>query len=162
MKNLLILLISALLLAATSCKDNNSSSSVLTKEITFKKEGRIIVYKQNTEAITTIFNIETAVGEYETQTGLMHRKSMPKDAGMLFIFDTSQPRAFYMKNTKFPLDIVYINENKIIEKIYTMTTPMDPNSLPSNVPVKYVLEVNGAVTSSLGIVAGDRVEWTLQ
>lgn len=163
MKYLLVFFLSiTLTLSVSSCKDAKNSSKVLTKEITFKKEGRLIVYKKNTEAITTIFDIETAEDEYETQTGLMYRKSMPRDAGMLFIFEDSQPRAFYMKNTEFPLDIVYINADKVIEKIYTMTTPMDPTSLPSNVPIKYVLEVNGAVTSSLGILAGDRVEWDIE
>lgn len=145
----------------SSCEDNNSSKKVLTKEITFTKDGEISIYKKATDSIITTFKMETAEGDYETQTGLMYRKSMPKDAGMLFIFETSQPRAFYMKNTEFPLDIIYINEDKVIEKIYTMTTPQDPTSLPSNVPVKYVLEVNGAVTSSLGIGEGDRVSWEL-
>jgi uncharacterized membrane protein (UPF0127 family) len=67
-----------------------------------------------------------------------------------------------MKKTEFPLDIVYIDEHKQIVKIYTMTTPMDPTSLPSNLPIKYVLETNGAVTSSLGILEGDRVEWNIE
>lgn len=161
MKYLILFLSISLTLSVSSCKENNNDGKVLTKEITFKKDGRLMVYKQNTEAVTTIFDIEIAEGEYETQTGLMYRKSMPRDAGMLFIFEEEQPRSFYMKNTEFPLDIVYINADKVIEKIYTMTTPMDPTSLPSNAPVKYVLEVNGAVTSSLGILAGDRVEWEL-
>ena len=161
MKNTLFLFVSAFLLLASSCKDSKNSGKVLTQEIIFKKEGQLEVYKQNTEAVITLFDIEIAEGEYETQTGLMYRKSMPRDAGMLFIFDDAVTRSFYMKNTEFPLDILYINEDKVIVKIYTMTTPMDPTSLPSDTPVKYVLELNGAVSSSLGILAGDRVEWTL-
>ncbi len=163
MKHIFLVFLSIVLTAnLTSCKESKGSEKILTQEITFKKDGKISLYKKATDSLITTFDMETAEGDYETQTGLMYRKGMPSDAGMLFIFDSSQPRAFYMKNTEFPLDVVYINENKVIEKIYTMTTPMDPTSLPTNVPVKYVLELNGAVTSSLGITEGDRVEWTLE
>jgi uncharacterized membrane protein (UPF0127 family) len=141
---------------------NEINSKVLTQEITFTHEGSLTVYEQDTEEAKAAFNIETAIGEYETQTGLMYRKSLPQDGGMLFIFDTEQPRSFYMKNTEIELDILYIDANKKIVKIYTKTTPMNPTSLPSGVPVKYVLEVGGAVSSGLGIVEGDRVEWDLK
>ncbi len=146
----------------TSCQEKTKTSKVLTQEITFKKEGRLNVFKKDTDSLVSAFNIEIAEGEYETQTGLMYRKSLPQDAGMLFMFDNSQLRAFYMKNTEIPLDIIYINEDKIIEKIYTMATPFDATSLPSNVPIKYVLELNGAVSSSLGVLAGDRVDWSIE
>lgn len=163
MNKILILFLSLGLLANLySCEDKKTSNKVLTKEITFTKDGEISVYKKATDSLITSFNIETAEGDYETQTGLMYRKSMPQDAGMLFIFEDSQPRSFYMKNTEFALDIIYINEDKEIEKIYTMATPKDPTSLPSNVPVKYVLELNGAVSSNLGISEGDRMEWELK
>ena len=161
-KSMLLFMSLAFIMSASSCKDNNTSDKVLTQEITFKRDGTLRVYKKASDSLITTFNLEIAEGDYETQTGLMYRKSMPADAGMLFVFKTVEPRAFYMKNTEFPLDIVYIDENKQIVKIYTMATPMDPTSLPSNTPIKYVLETNGAVTSSLGILEGDRVEWDIE
>lgn len=144
-----------------SCKEHTSNQPVLTKEITFKEEGRITLYKKDTQAAIQSFNIELADDAYERQTGLMYRKSMEQSQGMLFLFENQQPRGFYMKNTEFPLDILYINSDKEIVKIYTMTTPFDPASLPSQVPIQYVLEVNGGVTSTYGIQEGDRVEWEL-
>ncbi|GEQ87158.1 hypothetical protein ULMS_26660 [Patiriisocius marinistellae] len=141
---------------------NENKTKVLTKEIAFSNDGRLTVYKQNTEEALHTFTIETAIGEYETQTGLMYRKSLPQDSGMLFMFDNEQPRSFYMKNTEIELDILYIDANKKVVKIYTKAKPMDPTSLPSGVPVKYVLELGGAVSSSRGIQEGDRVEWSLK
>ena len=65
------------------------------------------------------FDIEIADDEYETQTGLMNRKSMKNDNAMLFIFPDMQMRAFYMKNTLIPLDIIYLdNNNTIVSIIY--------------------------------------------
>lgn len=146
------------LLVFAGCKENNK---VLTKEITFRNDGRITVYKQDTAEAIKTFTIETAIGEYQTQTGLMYRKELPKDSGMLFMFDDEAPRSFYMKNTEIELDILYIDANSKIVKIYRKAKPFDPTSLPSNLPVKYVLELGGAVSSSYGIVEGDRVEWQL-
>ncbi|MGJ8667414.1 MAG: DUF192 domain-containing protein [Patiriisocius sp.] len=148
------------IISFSACEEKKTK--VLTKEIAFTNDGRLTVYKQNTEEAIHTFTIETAEGEYETQTGLMYRKSLPQDSGMLFIFDNEQPRSFYMKNTEIELDILYIDANKKIVKIYRKAKPMDPTSLPSGVPVKYVLELGGAVSSSRGIVEGDRVEWDLK
>ncbi len=149
-------------LGLTSCKENSSQQKNLTKEIEFSNDGRLTVYKKDTEAAIQTFKIETAIGDYETETGLMHRKSMPQNYGMLFMFDDEIPRSFYMKNTIIELDILYIDANNKIIKLYRKAKPFDPTSLPSQVPVKYVLELNGAVTSSYGIEVGDRVEWTLK
>lgn len=147
----------------TSCKNDRtpSQSKSLTKEIQFKNDGIITIYKQDTDAVLKNFTIEVAEGDYETQTGLMYRKSMDKDNGMLFLFDTPQVRAFYMKNTEIPLDIIYIDKNKKIVKIHKDAKPMDPTSLSSETPVQYVLELNGGVVASKGILVGDRVKWIL-
>ena len=158
LRNYIFLLLSFALLCI-SCKENNK---ILTKEITFSNDGSITVYKQDTETAIKTFTVETAIGEYETQTGLMYRKELPRDCGMLFMFEDEEPRSFYMKNTEIELDILYIDASKKIVKIYRKAKPFDPSSLPSNTPVKYVLELGGAVSSSYGIIEGDRVEWQLK
>lgn len=160
--NYLIIIAVSLSLCLQSCKEDNKQTKSLTQEIAFTNDGRLTVYKQDTQEAITTFKIETAIGNYETEIGLMHRKSLPRDSGMLFMFDDEKPRSFYMKNTIIELDILYMDANKKIVKIYRKAVPFDPTSLPSQVPVKYVLEVNGAVTSSLGINEGDRVEWDLK
>ena len=83
-------LIAAVLLASMlqsySCKEN-ANNKVLTKEVSFTKEGELNLKKASTDSIVATLDIEFAESEYETQTGLMYRKSMQKDRGMLFIFN---------------------------------------------------------------------------
>ena len=85
----------------------------------------------------------------------MYRHMMESHQAMLFIFEKEQPRSFYMKNTEFPLDIIYINKKKENAK------PFDNKSLPSSLPVLYVLEINGGLSDSWGINLGDIIEWTI-
>jgi len=91
---------------------------------------------------------------------LMYRKSMPNNQGMLFVFEDSRPRSFYMKNTEFGLDIIYINSDKEIVSIQKNAKPMDPTSLPSEDDAQYVLEVNAGLSDTWGLEKGDVVEWT--
>ncbi|GER60819.1 DUF192 domain-containing protein [Patiriisocius marinus] len=149
-------------LGLQSCKETVTENKSLTQEIEFSNDGSLKVFSNDSETEISTFNIETAIGNYETETGLMHRKSMPKDYGMLFIFDKVQPRSFYMKNTIIELDIIYLDEDKNIVKIYHNAKPFDPTSLPSEAPIKYVLEVNGGIATSLNIKVGDRTEWVLK
>ena len=80
---------------------------------------------------------------------------------MLFVFQKEQPRSFYMKNTEFSLDIIYISKKKKVLSIQKNTIPYDKNSLPSVEPVLYVLEIKGGLSDKWGIEIGDRVSWLL-
>ena len=133
----------------------------ITKEITFKKEGELLLKKVTTDSVFKTLDIEIAKTEYETQTGLMYRHMMEGNQAMLFIFKKERPRSFYMKNTEFSLDIIYINKKKEIVGIQKNTKPFDNTSLPSNEPVLYVLEINGGLSDSWGINLGDIIEWTI-
>ena len=97
-----------------SCKENKRQSMSITKEITFKKEGELLLKKVTTDSVFKTLDIEISETEYETQTGLMYRHMMENHQAMLFIFEKEQPRSFYMKNTEFSLDIIYINKKKEI------------------------------------------------
>lgn len=105
------------------------------------------------------FNTEIAKTLEERKTGLMHRASMPKDQGMLFIFERSGFHPFWMKNTLIPLDIIWINKDKIIVDIQTVppctTKPDCPNYVPKDMNL-YVLEVNAGVFEGK---VGERVEF---
>jgi len=92
----------------------------------------------------------------------MYRKSMEEHQAMLFIFQEEQPRSFYMKNTEFSLDIIYINKKKKVVSIQKNTTPYDKNSLPSGEPVLYVLEIKAGLSDRWGIENGDSVRWLLK
>lgn len=95
-------------------------------------------------------------GPARTQ-GLMFRNSMPREAGMLFLFPESAERYFWMKNTLIPLDIVFIQGNGTIHHIHEGAKPLDLTPIPSNGPVPVVLELNAGTARALGIKPGDRV-----
>ena len=157
-KSLIILALSSLLLLISSCKEDKKT--ITPTEITFKKEGELSLFKAETDSLIADFNIEIADDEYETQTGLMNRKSMQDSNAMLFIFPDMQMRAFYMKNTLIPLDIIYLDNNNTIVSIQENAKPLDEASLPSGSPAQYVLEINGGLSKQLGIEIGDRMSFT--
>ena len=158
-KSLILLAISSLLvLLSSSCKEEKKV--IKPMEITFKKEGELSLFKAETDSLIAKFNIEIADNEYETQTGLMDRKSMKDTNAMLFIFPDMQLRSFYMKNTLIPLDIIYLDNNNSIVSIQENTKPLDEASLPSGSPAQYVLEINGGLSQQLNIEVGDKMSFT--
>lgn len=104
-------------------------------------------------------DIEKADTDYDRQLGLMFRNSLGENEGMLFIFDYESIQSFWMKNTRIPLDIIYINSKKEIVSIYKNTSPYSESSLPSSKPAQYVVEVNAGWTTKNNIQIGDKVEW---
>ncbi len=141
-----------------SCKEKTEPTS-LTKEVIFKKEGELQLIKAGNDSVIATLDIEIADNEYETQTGLMYRKSMQDDRGMFFIFDNEERRSFYMKNTEFPLDILFINSANEIVCINKNTVPFDQSPLPCTTPSTYVLEVNAGLSERWMLETGDMVSW---
>lgn len=103
------------------------------------------------------FAVEVARTPPQQAYGLMNRKSMPRDHGMLFTFQTEAGRSFWMKNTLIPLDMVFIRADGTIHHIHENAIPHDLTPILSNGPVKAVLEVNGGRMGALGIGPGDKV-----
>lgn len=153
-KKVILLFISVLALA--SCK-NEANKEIKTEAISFTKEGDLSIFQTASDSIKTNFDIEIAETEYETQTGLMYRPSMEEKQGMLFIFPNVSVRSFYMKNTEFPLDIIYIDENQKIVSFQKNAKPYDETSLPSEGAAKYVLELNGGLSDRLNLQVGDSI-----
>ncbi|WP_291864715.1 DUF192 domain-containing protein [Maribacter sp.] len=144
-----------------SCK-SETKKVVETKPIVFHKEGSLTIYKGEKDSILTQLDIEIAESDYETETGLMYRKGIVQNQGMLFIFPDVAVHSFYMKNTQFPLDIIYIDENLRIASFQENAKPFDEKGLSSIVPVKYVLEVNAGLAEKWILEVGDRVEYSKQ
>ena len=142
-----------------SCKEN-SKKTITTQSVEFTHEGDLTVYLNVSDTVKTKFNIEFAETEYETQTGLMYRKGMKNNQAMLFIFPDETMHSFYMKNTEFPLDIIYIKENLKIASFQENAQPLNENGLSSQVPIKYVLEVNGGLAQELGLSIGDSISFS--
>jgi uncharacterized protein len=103
------------------------------------------------------FRVEIAAGPAEQEQGLMYRKSMDANAGMIFPFGQPAFVMFWMKNTYIPLDIVFVRPDGTISSIAANAEPMSLKSIPSLEPVKAVIEINGGRARELGIGEGDLV-----
>ncbi len=145
------------LVVLTNCKEDKTTKTEDRVVVSFKKEGVLHLKKADSDSIIKTLDIEIADNEYETQTGLMYRTKLGKNQGMLFIFPDSQMRSFYMKNTKIPLDIIYLDEKKSIVSFQKNAKPFDETSLPSEVPAQYVLEINAGLSDEWQLEVGDKV-----
>lgn len=139
MKNLINLLL--LTLFISGCQNNNNFVKLNNQE----------------------FIVELAESDESRAMGLMYRKEMADDEGMLFIFPNEYPRAFWMKNTLIPLDILYFDKNKKLVSMSLNTPPCKntttrcPN-YPSGKAAKYVLEINAGLSEMHQFKKGDLLE----
>ncbi|GEP89305.1 hypothetical protein SAMN05660909_01609 [Chitinophaga terrae (ex Kim and Jung 2007)] len=160
-------------LYAASCNNSNnnsndsttSSSAATTTETgvetsngsTFRKEGTLaFIAKSGADTLRKI-DIQLAQTDEQRADGLMYRKSMSDDQGMLFIFPDMEERSFWMKNTYISLDIIYIDDNFEIVSVQKYATPLSEEGLPSFKKAKYVLEVNGGFCDKYHIAYGDKI-----
>ena len=127
----------------------------------FKKEGELYFLNQDSQDILSHITIEVADNEQEREQGLMYRSHMADSLGMLFIFNDAEPRSFWMKNTKIPLDIIYVNADKEIVMIYKSVMPYSTQSVPSYKNAEYVVEVNGGYTTEHNIKEKDHINFEL-
>jgi uncharacterized membrane protein (UPF0127 family) len=100
------------------------------------------------------FTLEVADTDATREHGLMKRDSMPPDHGMIFVFDYDAERSFWMKNTRIPLDIIYINSAGRAVSIASMK-PYDWSPVPSKGAAKYAIELNVGVAAQTGVKPGD-------
>lgn len=109
------------------------------------------------------FSIEIADTDAARAHGLMERTQMAADHGMLFVFEDDAPRAFWMKNTKIPLDMLFFDAERRLVSVQHDVPPChaDPcPAYPSGAPARYVLELNAGQARKLGATSGD--ELTIQ
>lgn len=104
------------------------------------------------------YSVELAKDDAERARGLMFRDSMDEGHGMLFIHDVQAPQAYWMKNTKIPLDILYFDNDR---KLVSQQRDVPPCSLgdgcppyPSTAPARYVLELNAGQAEKLKLEDG--------
>lgn len=101
--------------------------------------------------------LEIADTPDERMTGLMHREELAEGCGMLFVFDEDKMQGFWMKNTQIPLDIIFIDEDATITKIFEAEPCRQDPCATYNARGKYVLEVNRGYSKAHNISVGDRV-----
>lgn len=106
------------------------------------------------------YGVEIAEDDASRARGLMERTELPADRGMLFVFQDDAPRAFWMKNTKIPLDILYFDAGRRLLSVQHDVPPCraDPCPLyPSGAPARYVLELNAGEARRIGVTPGDEL-----
>jgi uncharacterized membrane protein (UPF0127 family) len=103
------------------------------------------------------FTLETATTEETRETGLMYRDSMPADHGMIFAFPDEAERQFWMKNTRIPLDIVFLDHEGKIVSIKSMKA-YDLTGIDSDSPAKFAIELNPGAPQNAGLKAGDVIQ----
>ena len=103
------------------------------------------------------FSVELASNDAEREKGLMYRRFMPPDRGMLFDFKREEPVMFWMKNTFIPLDMIFISRAGVVTSIVANAEPLSERLIPSGGPCYGVLELNGGVAASIGVRPGDKI-----
>lgn len=126
---------------------------------------------QSAAAVTTIpvvvrsargmhrFDVEVARTELEQEKGLMFRKELGADTGMLFPMDPPRTASFWMKDTLIPLDMLFIHTDGTIAFIQANAEPYSRIPVSAGIPVAAVLELRGGRAGELGIAEGDRLSW---
>ncbi len=155
-----VLLAAAVLIALVWQALPQFSSAVPDSVPVFQKEGTL-GFLRNGSSIVQI-DIEVANTDAERTQGLMHRRDMQELEGMLFIFEQSEPRSFWMENTYISLDIFFVDENKRIVNVQSNTTPMSRVPIVSSTPAQYVVEVLAGFARKYNLRIGDTIEFALE
>jgi uncharacterized membrane protein (UPF0127 family) len=103
------------------------------------------------------FNVEVATTPEQLARGLMFRRVLPRDEGMLFVFPQEGEQSFWMKNTWIPLDMLFVRKDGTVFRVVANATPFDLTPIPSGGPALAVIELNGGEAGRQGIVPGSRV-----
>lgn len=112
------------------------------------------------DPVTVTVELATTPGQWAR--GLMFRERLSPGSGMFFIFPRDEHRTFWMKNVRFPLDIIFLDSDYVIRKIYRSASPCAAEPCEryhSGVPARYVLEAPGGFCVRYGAREGQKVEF---
>jgi len=104
--------------------------------------------------------VEVASTGPQRELGLMYRKHLDDNAGMIFVFPDAAPRNFWMHNTPIPLDMIFADANGVVTGIVANAEPFSDKLLGVEGNSEYVLEVNGGFCAKNGIKPGDRMDFS--
>lgn len=130
---------------------NSSSSLVTDAQIPTVTTASVVIGQ-------TIIPVELATTTAAVQKGLSGRTSLDSQSGMLFVFAKPDRYRFWMPDMRFPLDIIWINNGKVVdisENVSNKFDPANPNFYTPSQPAQYVLEVNAGFAASKHIQIGD-------
>lgn len=143
----------------TSKKEDAAQPKEESFDIPFRKQGTLAFLSAEGNDTISVIDMEIADNDQRRARGLMYRKSMPENAGMLFIHDKPDIQSFWMKNTYIPLDMVFVDAEKTIVTIRANAQPLREWSYTSTKPALYVVEVNGGYCAKNNIAVGDKIEF---
>lgn len=107
------------------------------------------------------YTVELARTTTEQARGLMLRRTMQRDHGMIFPLAVAREAAFWMEGTYLPLDIVFISPDKTVRRIAANAVPLSRAEIPSGGPVAAVLELKAGEAARIGLRPGDKVSYTI-
>ncbi|MBO6576295.1 MAG: DUF192 domain-containing protein [Rhodothermales bacterium] len=145
-----------MLLGLAACANEQTES--IPQDIEFRGDGVLDFLRPDSTVITRIA-IEIAVSDSAQARGMMDRRSMPDRGGMLFYYDETGERSFWMRNTPLSLDIIFVGEDDRIVNIAKRATPYSEARINSDGPVRHVLEVRAGFTDRYGIEPGTLIRW---
>ncbi len=119
----------------------------------------LVIHSKNQKKSVVLSEVEIADTDPERMQGLMFRKSLPADHGMLFVFEEDTQNPFWMKNTPVALDIIFIDVRHQIVSLQENTTPFSEKLLHPTGSYRFVLEVNAGFAKKHQIQQGDQVSW---
>ena len=103
------------------------------------------------------FTVERAETPDDRSRGLMYRRSMPADHGMMFTWDNDTNISMWMANTVLPLDMVFIKSNGRVHRVHENAVPFSRDHIPAGAPIRQVLELNAGTAERIGLKSGDKV-----
>lgn len=145
----------ALLIAAAAFASNPASAQRADQAV----DGGIAVVE--TSSGSHSFTVELAESQAQRARGLMHRREMAPDHGMLFDFGADDEVTMWMQNTYISLDMVFLTKDGRVHRIERNTTPLSTKTISSKGPVRSVLELNAGTADRIGLKRGDTVRHTM-
>ena len=149
----LLLLITGIFLAACSSDEQAPRTESTTPARTLDYTATVSFLQADGSVISEI-KAAVADNERSRSEGLMDIHDLPETAGMIFIFEDESPRSFWMASTPLSLDIFYVNEDLEIVRVHRNTPPYSHESIESELPAKYVIEVNAGYALRHDITEG--------
>jgi len=157
-----LILASALAILNVACQDNKPTKVKTNKKGTyepkFRKDADGWLISSTGDTLMAM-EIEFAKTTDQIQFGMMYRKTMADNMGMLFFMPRQERQSFWMRNTYVSLDIVYLDDHKKVVSIQKYAQPLSDKSLPSEGPAQYVYEIKGGQSDVVGLKKGDHLVW---
>jgi uncharacterized protein len=150
-----ILALAGALLYPLACRKEQPRPGLLNVEPGVPQTGlRTVTMRLGNED----FTLEVADTPDRQRDGLMFRKEMPANHGMIFVFPTERPLSFWMRNTYIPLDVVFVNVQRQVVAIKPGRPRDDRTSINSDAPASYAIELNRGTAARVGLKVGDRID----